>query len=203
MYEIELKAWLYDRPKTINALSTFAEFQWDVEKSDTYWKLESGKDGKPISVRIREEVFSYPDGKTEKTSVVTYKKKEVRSCNTMNSTNDQTGFEVNQEYEFEISNSADFVLILEDSGYILNYTKKKSVKSYKFEDCHIELCLVDKLGDFIEIETFAETNNTEVTQKKHHQLLSVLERCGVTENDIELRYYSEMLKEEKNNVSKS
>ena len=57
----------------------------------------------------------------------------------------------------------------------------------------LELCKVEKLGDFIEIEILSVTNNAETTEKIQSELKRLLSRCGIPEKDIESRYYSEML----------
>ena len=74
-------------------------------------------------------------------------------------------YEVNLEKEFTISSKEDFQEILFDSGYEISLEKHKSVSSYYVNveniletpiSCHVEFCYIEKLGDFIEIETLTE-----------------------------------------------
>jgi adenylate cyclase class 2 len=71
--------------------------------------------------------------------------------------------------------------------------KHKDTKRWNFEDTLIEVSYVDKLGDFIEIEILSETADTERTIEAHKKLLRTLEKAGVPEENIETRYYSELL----------
>lgn len=183
MFEIELKAKLSDRKAVEEKLSSFAHYTGKTEKSDVYWT--QNRIGHPEKIRLREE--------TGKPLTATYKRKEVR----------QNQIEVNDEIEFSIGSIADneaaakekaaFEFFLNASGYSPTMHKHKETKSWKFEDVIIEISYVDKLGDYIEIEIMSETDNPEATQKTHDKLLLVLKKCGVPEEDIETRYYSEML----------
>ena len=192
MYEVELKAWLDNKTETENKLKNFAIFDGFFEKQDTYYHLKSHN----ITVRIREEKITRQNNQVENQILVTYKKKESRI-----SKNEET-YEVNLEKEFSISSKEDFQQILFDSGYEISLEKHKSVSSYYFTvktynkeiTCHIELCYIEKLGDFIEIETLTEDNSEENTLKLKDALLSILEKVDVPTSKIEKRYYKEMLK---------
>ena len=192
MYEVELKAWLDNKTETENKLKNFAIFDGFIEKQDTYYHLKSHN----ITVRIREEKITRQNNQVENQILVTYKKKESRI-----SKNGET-YEVNLEKEFTISSKEDFQQILFDSGYEISLEKHKSVSSYYFTvktynkeiPCHIELCYIEKLGDFIEIETLTEDNSEENTLKLKDALLSILEKVDVPTSKIEKRYYKEMLK---------
>jgi len=183
MFEIELKAKLTDRKTVEEKISAFATFIGLTEKSDVYWT--QNRLGHPEKLRLRDE--------TGKPLTANYKKKEVR----------HNQIEVNDEIEFTIGNTSDkeqslkektsFEIFLNAAGFSPTMHKHKETKSWKFEDSLIEISYVDKLGDYIEIEILSETDNAEATQKAHDKLLSVLKKCGVPEEDIETRYYSEML----------
>ena len=192
MYEVELKAWLDNKTETENKLKNFATFDGFFEKQDTYYHLKS----KNISVRIREEKITRRNNQIENQILVTYKKKESRFSE------NGEAYEVNLEKEFNISSKADFQQILFDSGYEISLEKHKSVSSYYFTvknlnkeiSCHIELCYIEKLGDFIEIETLTEDNSEKNTLELKEALLSILEKVGIPKSKIEKRYYKEMLK---------
>lgn len=176
MYEIELKAHLEHPEETEKAVQKFAHFAGETDKMDTYWKHAiSG-----IQFRIRTE--------TGRQDCVTYKHKEVRENN----------FECNIENEFFIDNRLAFEKLMQDSGYEIAYTKRKTTKTYKIpqrDNLTIEISFLEHLGFFIEIEILSETNNQETVQKFHAELISILEQCSVSQSAIETRYYSEMLKE--------
>ncbi len=177
MYEIELKAWMADRAAVEAALKTFAVYEDTLDKHDRYWKLDTQSDSH-MTVRLRSETRE-STGKTE--TFVTYKHKSR-----------DKGFEVNEEHEFTVSNPDDFELILKDAGFKQSFSKHKTAGSWHFDNFHIELCILEGLGEFFEIETFAEENTPEVAQTAHTALLEVLSRCGISSDKIESRYYSEL-----------
>ena len=56
MYEIEIKAHVYNRDKVISILNSFAEYQCYIEKKDNYFRFPVSSEGeKPVTVRIRKE----------------------------------------------------------------------------------------------------------------------------------------------------
>ncbi|HOF12348.1 MAG TPA: class IV adenylate cyclase [Treponemataceae bacterium] len=183
MFEIELKASLTNRKEVEEKISQFAEYLGKTEKSDVYWT--QSRVGHPQKVRLREE--------TNKPLRVNYKKKEIRSGQ----------IEVNDEYEFTIGAGLDkkeaekeklsFETFLSSAGFSPSMVKHKDTKRWNFEDTLIEVSYVDKLGDFIEIEILSETADTERTIEAHKKLLRTLEKAGVPEENIETRYYSELL----------
>lgn len=177
MYEIELKAWMDDRAAVEAALKTFAVYEDTLDKHDRYWRLDTQSDSH-MTVRLRSETRE-STGKTE--TFVTYKHKSRKE-----------GFEVNEEHEFTVSNPDDFELILKDAGFNLSFSKHKTAGSWHFANFHIELCILEGLGEFFEIETFAEENTPEVAQTAHTALLEVLSRCGISSDKVESRYYSEL-----------
>ncbi len=190
MYEVELKAHLPDLQKTRALVGTFAEYQGFLDKQDTYYRLKKAKGH--ITVRIREEKETPASEKAEsvlRTTWVTYKKKELRIAK------DGSGYEVNEEHEFSVSSAEDFVLILKDSGFRKHMQKHKTAYSFMHGDMHIELCTILGLGDFIEIETFSDSNAPARMKALHDRLVQELQLCGVSPELIENRFYSELLKE--------
>ena len=172
MYEVELKAWLDNKTETENKLKNFAIFDGFFEKQDTYYHLKSHN----ITVRIREEKITRQNDQIENQILVTYKKKESRLSE------NGEAYEVNLEKEFTISSKEDFQEILFDSGYEISLEKHKSVSSYYVNieniletpiSCHVEFCYIEKLGDFIEIETLTEDNSEKNTTKLKEALVSI------------------------------
>ena len=183
MYEIELKAHVDDRKSVIEKLGTFAGFLQSVQKDDIYWAIH--KNGEKIQARIRKET----DLETsEKKIYLTYKRKENRIAENGKS------YEVNDEKECEISDSSALEAVFADSGFEIALEKHKTVYGYQYGECHIELCTVPPLGDFLEIEILSGKNDEETVSEKRKLLLEVLRECGIPEEKIENRYYSEMLK---------
>ena len=204
MYEIELKAHVDDRAAVIHALNSFADYMGSVEKSDTYYKLIS--DGKKITARIRRESVSEPPKAAknadesdrrrdelpcrEKQRVfLTYKRKELRTDA------NGTACEVNDEKECEVSDADALEALLTDIGFTVSLTKQKSVMGWMFEDAHLELCAVPPLGDFLEIEIISPSNGQEIVEGCQEKLKKLLDMARVPRDNIEERYYSDMLRE--------
>lgn len=196
MYEIELKAHVDDRKAAIKNLEKFAVFSEAVEKDDTYYS--ASLDGKKIKVRIRKEtpfttkeIPGAPQITKQKSVIFTYKRKELI---------DQDGkpFEVNDEKEIFLSNAEPFEAFLLDVGFQQTLKKHKIVLGWHYNGAHLELCSVDRLGDFIEIEIMSESNEEKHVAEAKEKLLKLLAKCGVSEDKIEKRYYSQMLSDLKN-----
>ncbi|AEE16085.1 CYTH domain-containing protein [Treponema brennaborense] len=201
MYEIELKAHVYDREQTITQLNGFAAFKKACQKTDTYWKHSATG----VQIRIREEIpLELSDelpganggvsaergaGTPEEPGsiIVTYKRKELRTAA------DGAAFEVNDEQEFTINTRLPFETFLKDSGFTVAVRKLKTVYQWKTAGTLIELCTVPPIGDFIEIEINEESNLPHVVSAAKTELMDTLRKCGIGTECIESRYYSEML----------
>ncbi len=193
MYEIELKAHVDNRADVIKNLDRFASFCGAVEKFDTYYsKIENGKE---IRLRIRKEVpFTpneipdTPEISPQKSVIFTYKRKEIRTEN-------GKALEVNDEKECLLSESEPFEAFLQDTGFQAVLTKHKTVLDWQYDGALFELCTVEKLGDFMEIEIMSETNDDRQVEASNTKLLKFLSKCGIDQNRIEKKYYSELLAE--------
>jgi len=185
MTEIELKAHVADPEATEKEINAFATFKCETEKFDAYWVnahfMQGNAAGKHVKVRIREEA-----GLT----VVTYKKKEL-----------QGAIEVNDEKEFTIDNREAFETLISDLGFSPDSIKHKKTKSYDYvaggTHVTIELSLVDLLGAFVEIEILKDNPDSETIERSRKILGETLKLCGIGENAIETRYYTEMIAEAK------
>ena len=189
MFEIELKAHVDDREKVIENLNSFADYLQSVQKDDVYWAVH--KDGRKIQTRIRREKDL--DSGVSKI-YMTYKRKERRIAENGNA------LEVNDERECEISDSDALETLLKDAGFVVALEKHKSVMGWRFGECHIELCAVPPLGDFLEIEVMSEKDDEKTGEEKKLKIMEIFNRCGIGEEKIENRYYSEMLAEIKSAV---
>lgn len=186
MYEIELKAHVTDREKTIEKLNSFAEFSGNLERHDTYWT--KNVNGKLITARIRHEIEN-----GNEIFLLTYKRKQL-----ITGANGETS-EVNDENETALENRCALEILLEDLGFEITTKKDKIIKVWKFAtefgNATLELATVLPLGDFLEIEILSEKNDSELTAKIQAELYKILEKSGISKNQIENRYYSDMIKE--------
>ncbi|MBO4758850.1 MAG: class IV adenylate cyclase, partial [Spirochaetaceae bacterium] len=104
--------------------------------------------------------------------------------------------EVNKEIEFEVSDGNSFLNMLEGLGFELSLKKHKKTKSYHYKEFHIELVEIESLGNFVEIETLQEDENPETVKRLQNALYEVLEKCGISKDAVEKRYYSELLRQQ-------
>ena len=197
MYEIELKAWVDDIPATENKINEFAKYIGLTEKRDTYWRKKNTE----IGIRIRQE--------TGKPIIATWKQKNLR----------QNEFEVNTEREFIIGSTdfakdtipnkknetslksalSNFEDFLKTSDFEISLQKYKSTKTWhhkteKFNLITIEISYVEFLGYFIEIEILSEKNDDETITKAQNCLHQTLQKCGISKEKIETRFYWKLLK---------
>lgn len=145
-----------------------------------------GANAHPVKIRIREE---------EGSVVVTYKRKEL-----------QGDIEVNDEREFAIGERTAFESLIADLGFKPFIRKEKKTKSFSWKtedgiDMTIELSLVAGLGWFIELEILAENPDGKETARARDALRAALARCGIGEEEIESRYYTDMLAESETGAS--
>lgn len=188
MTEIEIKAHVADPTATESTIRTIARFAKETVKKDIYWKkdaagtavesTESLTEKKAVKVRIRDE-----DGLT----TVTYKRKEL-----------QGQIEVNDEQEFVISDRRPFETLLTDIGFAPYVSKGKKTRSFDYvaDDgtaVTIELSLVEGLGWFVELEILADGPDGAETARAQAILRRTLALCGIGEEAIESRYYTELI----------
>lgn len=195
MYEIELKAHVLSKEKTATKLNSFAQYKAHIEKHDVYWLLgmSENQTHTGITVRIREEQYTTNNKKVKKRILVTHKRKQLKYDN------NQKAYEVNEEYEFTLKDKTPFEVILQDSGYHIQLVKSKITDTWKYDKATLELSTVENIGDFLEIEFLSETNDENTVSLYQAKLFELLQKSGLSENDIENRYYSEIIEEEKRN----
>ncbi len=180
MYEIEMKAHVWDTKTLRNNLNSFATKGKILDKSDQYWKHPATNQ----QIRIRKEEI---DNIT--TYLVTYKRKQIKVTNSGNT------MEVNDEQEFTIDNPNALVFFLQDGGYTISLYKEKKVEQWHYENVLLELCSVPPLGDFLEIEIISDSDNPEIIQAYEQQISHLFTLCGIAKTDIENKYYSQLLEE--------
>lgn len=193
MYEIEMKAHVESccRQRIIDILNKIAKYTGHVFKSDVYYHIpvKEKKCGYQ-SVRIRDE-----NGKF----YLTFKDKRlVKTLLEVNSV-DEIGTEVNEEKECEICEPKVIESLLENLGGKIFLKKTKDSELWCVErngmKVNIELCFIEFLGYFLELEILSEQNTPEVFEKARKLELELLEECGIERSKIENRYYSELLKQ--------
>jgi len=192
--EIELKAHIDNSIDYIKRLTILAGEGLAFSKDDAYWFAP----GLPVSglpasgLRIRRE----KTGQSEHT-LITWKDKEKRD-----------EIEVNDEHEFEVTSGDDFEELLVRLGLEKRIYKHKQGLSWQYQGITAELCEVSgsgnpeggenpgatkNLGWFLELEILAKDDSAEIITAARERLLSLLEQLGVGKENIESRYYSEML----------
>ncbi|MBQ5999834.1 MAG: hypothetical protein IJL70_10260 [Treponema sp.] len=196
MTEIEIKAHVYDKDSLLRNLNEFAVYNQTVERYDTYYHLyteNTQPNGKPyISCRIRKEFKETPNG-TEETTFLTYKKKETLSPDP------KKAVEVNDEKETIITCPEAITTLLSDIGFKEAHKKTKKVTDFttetEFGTATLEVCNVEKLGDFLEIEILSESNDKKLIESIKNELKKLLKKSGIPESQIEPKYYTQMLRE--------
>ena len=193
--EIELKAHVKNSDTCIKKISAIAGKGTAFSKDDTYWFAPavlhyfSGP-------RVRQE----KKGKSVKT-LVTWKIKKKRA-----------GLEVNDEHEFEVSSGKDFEDLLVLLGLEKELIKHKQGWAWQYDGITIELCEVigsakknthkgrgikqgqeKRLGWFLELEIIAAEDSEVTVASARDKLLVFLEKAGIRKENIESRYYAEML----------
>lgn len=196
--EIEVKAHV-DDPRTIKSgIPLSASPPLSFEKNDCYW-VPAGKLPGGISksgVRVRREKSRLPGDKEEdeEKTLVTYKSKEVRDK-----------IEINDELEFTVSDAPAFEELLKRLGLKPGLRKHKKGWSWIFAknpvagngNIHVELCEVTSqdrnLGWFAELEILTDDAGPETVTAARKRLLEVLDNLNIPRENIEERYYSELL----------
>lgn len=196
MIEIEIKAHVADRNAVINRLNTIARFCTTVTRDDSYWALPESGGKKMPSIRVRRETYTQGLEKSQPRTILTYKRKEKRTGS------DGTVCEVNEELETVIADVAPLETFFADSGLQTRLKKHKEVMDWEYvlpngTVATLELCSVPPLGDFLEIEILSQSQDPHVQEAHRAALKAILLEVGLTESDIEPRYYSELLAAQK------
>lgn len=179
--EIELKAWVDDPDKTRSRIDTLAQREGPYEKFDTYWRWkDDNPKNSPLGsgIRVRKEIRH-----GTATGIITFKNKEVRD-----------GIEINDEREFEVSDTSVFEELLKRLGLVVWVEKHKTGQSWRADRITVELSLVEKLGWFVELEILSDQRDSESIEKARTELFDFLDRLGISRDRLEERYYIEMLK---------
>ncbi|MGI5174538.1 CYTH domain-containing protein [Treponema sp. OMZ 840] len=210
MYEIELKAHVYDRENLIRILHSFADYRGRIAKYDSYWKqtapfAPSFLNKTPItqtpSLRIRIEKSENENNPLR--TLVTCKQKNIGGTSSGGkeaAAEHRDALEINKEHEFTVSDAAAFERLIISAGFSPFLTKHKDCLQWTYENVLIELCTVEDLGDFLELEITGKT--AENAESARAKLESILKKCGIPLAQIEPMYYSELLAAQKSAAGK-
>ncbi|MDR0389441.1 MAG: class IV adenylate cyclase [Spirochaetaceae bacterium] len=181
--EIELKAWVDDPESVKKRIPQGAKYLGSFEKADQYWNIppEYGVGTNfPSGIRVRNELKTVKE--PVRRSFVCFKIKERRD-----------GIEVNDEREFEVSDSGLFTELLERLALVRAQAKTKTGWAWEYEGITIELAFVAGLGCFVELEILSPAGDDGAVEAGRKRLLALLAVLGIAEDKIERRYYTEML----------
>ena len=178
--EIELKAHVKDREALKATLDEKAKFCGSFVKEDCYWLATPDM---PVSkLRFRREKLCLPDGSEKETYFTTCKIKELRD-----------GIEINDEFEFEVNPGPAFEEFIKQLGFTPDISKRKQGWAYSWKGICAELAEVEGLGWFLELEILAEDKQEKTLLQARNRLLDLLNELGIDRQDIESRFYTEML----------
>jgi len=184
--EIELKARVRDREAVESAVAAFASFAGEVDKRDAYWRAPEAAAPEAAAAAPRRDFRLRREAGT---SVVTFKDKRV-----------EDGIETNAEVEFGVDDPEAFEALALRLGCRRWYEKRKRGRRYEAASptaaggkATIELVEVEGLGLFIEIEILVDDSDTRKADAARSELRGLLAAALVPEEDIEGRFYSELL----------
>lgn len=198
MFEIEIKARVKDRENVVKKLNEFAEYICSIIKEDVYYRFPIENKGDPVTFRIRKEKIT-ENGVESFQNLFTYKKKELRTLSAdSQDSGKNNNIEVNVEREFSLSETEPLVQMALDLGARVHMEKEKYTECWHLEtECgtaNIELCNVPPLGDFLEIEIVAESDDDSFVRKIRHIEEDIMTKTGISLDDVEDLSYSEMLR---------
>ncbi len=190
MKEIELKVHVQNKQKLIQKLNQIASYKGTVSKEDVYYKKKkTSENSSEISIRLRTETF--PENKKPANFLLTYKQKERKISK------DGISFEVNDEKECKMSSFEPLEAFFKDAGFEIYVKKHKEVKVWTLNGATLELCNVEALGDFLEIEILTPKSDEKSLIESYKTIENLLELLEIPKDKIETRYYSQMLLEAK------
>jgi len=172
MFEVELKAWL-KRPEAVEEklLDMGAVFVGAFTYRDLYLSHATLKvPGEDEELRIRE---------VGDEGYLTLKGKALDKEKTK------------EELEVKVYDPGTLVEIFKKLGFNVYAEKVKHVRLYDLEGIRVAIVKVEKLGDFIEVELMVEKQDE--VEKAKKRLYNLLDRLGIGRENIEFRYYLELL----------
>lgn len=173
-FEVELKARLTNPAEIEAKAAQLGAFEKETYKEDIYFRRRDEASMVPRDrYRLRREAGR---------AVVTFKQKISTG-----------GMEVNQETEFEVDDAHAFFQFADRFGFEPFVVKRKTSRVYRVGRVRIELNEVEHLGHFAEIELMcSEQDQVPIARL---EVARLLKRLGLTDDDLEPRYYIQMIQE--------
>ncbi|MBN2511007.1 MAG: class IV adenylate cyclase [Spirochaetales bacterium] len=171
--EIELKARIPEKDKDhlLGKLNENFSFEREFRKEDEYYQGLCGGETKRLRLRYDEKWY------------LTGKQKTMTA----------EGVEVNSEWETGVENPAAARELVSYLGLALHYRKRKSGYAFRMGGVTLELCEVNSLGWFLELEVLCESDDGESVAQAKKVLYGMLTRLGIPSSAIEPRFYSQLI----------
>ena len=186
------------KTNTIVCMNKEIELKARVENPEAVKKHLSDSYGVCELIKKYDIYYQYPSGQLSRLRV-----EDGKNCVTLKRKKTENGIEINDELEFFVDDGEAFLEFLRMTGAVEYIRKIKTGYRYAAvagdDAVTVELCEVSTLGWFIEIEKVIGGSGAEITEDDieyaQKLILKVLHETGIPEQDIEKRYYSEMLLE--------
>lgn len=177
-YEVEMKAWVDDWQAVEAHLRATCVLERGFEKSDRYYRCDGRDGGSEVPgqmFRVRAD-----DGR----ATVTFKEKRLAD-----------GVEFNREREFGVDDPGAFLELVERVGCREVFAKKKRGLHFHRDGLVVELCHVEGLGDFLEVEWLHEHDDETAHGEAAGRIRELIRGAGISDERIEERPYMKMLRE--------
>ena len=173
-FEVELKARLTNPTEIKAKAAQLGTFEKETYKEDIYYRRRDEASIVPRDrYRLRREAGR---------AVVTFKQKISAG-----------GVVVNRETDFEVDDAHAFFQFADRFGFEPFVVKRKTSRVYRIGRVYVELNEVEHLGHFAEIEILCEERDQVPIARL--EVARVLKRLGLTDEDLEPRYYIQMIRE--------
>lgn len=171
-FEIEMKAWVRNRPAVLAFLSENAQRVRDYTKDDEYRRAPLGvANGRPQEFRLRID---------DQLAVCTFKDKQIVD-----------GLEVNREREFTVDDPDCLRELLDRIGCAVFLRKVKRGTQFSLGGVNAELSDVESLGTFLELEIVRDEEGD--IEAARASLQDLFLQAGISLQDVESRTYTSML----------
>jgi predicted adenylyl cyclase CyaB len=185
-YEIERKAWLRDPDGARDRLAHMGRACGETRKDDRYYLLEPKAPG--CIDMIRDPIFRI---RTEgDRCLLTAKKRSFRGKT-----------EINEEVEIPAGTPEETIRLFEDCLGLRPFVRKhKHTQLFEVNGLDVEINFVKSLGWFLEVEATADGLDPEEENRIMNSIDEVFDALGIREEDLEPRYYIEMLLRERETI---
>jgi predicted adenylyl cyclase CyaB len=181
-FEVEKKARLKNPAAAARVLAKIASRAGGGVKEDRYYLLRPGG-GKGIDFR-KDPIFRL---RIEKGRCwLTAKKRSFRGK-----------AEINEEVEIPAGKPRETLRLFEQIlGLVPFVVKRKRTRLFMIGDIRAEINFVDRLGWFLEVEILRKKLDRRGETRALARIQALFDRLGIREEDVEPRYYIQMLMEQ-------